>query len=69
MTSLEVHLGGYSLELGDERNCFNKSLAMPVSGEKSPKGLTVESRCGAVAVGLVCLLPPLSSGGALVASP
>jgi len=29
----------------------------------------VESRCGAVAVGLVCLLPPLSSGGALVTSP
>ena len=27
---------------------------------------TVESRCGAVAVGLVCLLPPLSSGGARV---
>ena len=30
---------------------------------------TVESRCGAVAVGLVCLLPPLSSGGARVTSP
>src|ERR1019366_9091834 len=28
--------------------------------------LPVESRCGAVAVGLVCLLPPLSSGGARV---
>ena len=27
----------------------------------------IESRCGAVAVGVVCLLPPLSSGGALVA--
>ena len=26
----------------------------------------VESRSGAVALGLVCLLPPLSSGGALV---
>jgi len=31
--------------------------------------LPVESRCGAVAVGSVCLLPPLSSGGALVTSP
>jgi hypothetical protein len=29
----------------------------------------VESRCGAVAVGSVCLLPPLSSGGARVTSP
>ena len=29
----------------------------------------VESRCGAVAVGPVCLLPPLSSGGARVTSP
>ena len=26
----------------------------------------VESRCGAVALGSVCLLPPLSSGGAQV---
>ena len=31
--------------------------------------LPVESRCGAVAVGPVCLLPPLSSGGARVTSP
>ena len=29
----------------------------------------VESRCGAVAIGSVCLLPPLSSGGARVTSP
>jgi hypothetical protein len=29
----------------------------------------VESRCGAVVVGSVCLLPPLSSGGAQVPSP
>ena len=29
----------------------------------------VESRCGAVAVGSVCLVPPLSSGGARVTSP
>jgi hypothetical protein len=32
------------------------------------KGL-VESRCGAVAVGRTYLLPPLSSGGALVVRP
>ena len=31
--------------------------------------LMVESRCGAVAVGRTCLLPPLSSGGALVVPP
>jgi xanthine permease XanP len=30
---------------------------------------TVESGCGAVAVGRACLFPPLSSGGALVARP
>ena len=30
---------------------------------------SVESRCGAVAVGERCLLPPLSSGGARVLSP
>ena len=29
----------------------------------------VESRCGAVIVGVVDLLPPLSSGGAQVTSP
>jgi hypothetical protein len=31
--------------------------------------LMVESRCGAVAVGRTYLLPPLSSGGALVVRP
>src|SRR6476620_7481353 len=31
--------------------------------------LMVESRCGAVALGSVCLLPPLSSGGARVTWP
>ena len=31
--------------------------------------LWVESRCGAVAVGRTCLLPPLSFGGALVVQP
>jgi hypothetical protein len=30
---------------------------------------SVESRCGAVVIGLVCLLPPLSSGGAQVPLP
>ncbi len=30
---------------------------------------SVESRCGAVAVGMGCLLPPLSSGGARVPKP
>ena len=31
--------------------------------------LLVESRCGAVALGRTYLLPPLSSGGALVVQP
>src|SRR5664279_5305073 len=35
----------------------------------SERELSVESRCGAVAVGSVCLLPPLSSGGARVTLP
>src|ERR1700722_11000895 len=30
---------------------------------------SVESECGAVALGQACLFPPLSSGGALVARP
>src|SRR6266404_1356488 len=35
-----------------------------------PQGqLLVESRCGAVALGRIYLLPPLSSGGALVVPP
>jgi hypothetical protein len=41
-----------------------------IGGESPGDGLpAVESRCGAVAVGPVCLLPPLSSGGARVTSP
>ena len=32
-------------------------------------GIGVESRCGAVALGRTYLLPPLSSGGALVVQP
>jgi hypothetical protein len=40
-------------------------------GEEIPVRMSamVESGCGAVAVGQACLLPPLSSGGALVARP
>jgi len=34
-----------------------------------PNCALVESRCGAVAVGRTYLLPPLSSGGALVVQP
>ena len=44
-----------------------------VSWESEPSRidgrLSVESGCDAVAVGPVCLLPPLSSGGAQVTSP
>jgi len=44
-------------------------------GKSGPPGnlyvgpLMVESRCGAVALGRAYLLPPLSSGGALVVPP
>src|SRR5271169_5189006 len=40
-----------------------------VTGDIYSQGMMVESGCGAVAVGRACLLPPLSSGGALVARP
>src|SRR5216684_8487920 len=40
------------------------------SRQKTPHAnRSVESGCGAVAVGSVCLLPPLSSGGAQVTLP
>ena len=38
-----------------------------ISGPSGP--LTVESRCGAVALGRTYLLPPLSSGGASIVPP
>jgi hypothetical protein len=48
-------------------------LIWKVSNEPIPADghrlLTVESGCGAVTLGRACLLPPLSSGGALVARP
>src|SRR5258708_3625660 len=40
-------------------------FAPPIADGQSP----VESRCDAVALGWVCLLPPLSSGGARITSP
>jgi hypothetical protein len=39
------------------------------SGARSGPTRLVESRCGAVALGRTYLLPPLSSGGALVVQP
>ena len=36
---------------------------------RSEMTLSVESRCGAVALGRTYLLPPLSSGGALMVPP
>ena len=62
--------------LGTKRLFTSLSREGPVSGGiaavqfaeiedfKGPE--SVESRCGAVALGSVCLLPPLSSGGAQV---
>jgi hypothetical protein len=46
-------------------------IALAERGERDPHKLAaatnlVESRCGAVALGCTYLLPPLSSGGALV---
>ena len=37
----------------------------PLVMVSAERPLMVESRCGAVALGSVCLLPPLSSDGAL----
>ena len=43
-------------------------MRLPASSREFVPGL-VESRCGAVALGSVDLLPPLSSGGAQVTEP
>ena len=43
------------------------SRALPRSTRERQE--SVESKCGAVAVGRTYLLPPLSSGGALVVQP
>src|SRR6266545_6909474 len=43
--------------------------AMTSNADKPEPTRMVESRCGAVAVGRTYLLPPLSSGGALVVRP
>jgi hypothetical protein len=43
--------------------------ALALGGLTETGLLLVESRCGAVALGRTYLLPPLSSGGALVVQP
>src|SRR5215831_11455818 len=55
--------GGYNAAYG--RKCPHKRPSRSAWDWLS----WVESGCGAVAVGRACLLPPLSSGGALVARP
>ena len=56
--------------VGKSRRVLDKSLkassSVVLTFGIGVKGLKVESRCGAVALGRVCLLPPLSSDGALV---
>jgi phage-related minor tail protein len=47
----------------------NRTSSRPAAAGPVGWLYTVESRCGAVALGSVCLLPPLSSGGARVTSP
>ena len=49
--------------------CKRRSAPLTFAGYRGEDTKRVESRCGAVAVGLVCLLPPLSSGGARVTLP
>ncbi|MDH6147097.1 hypothetical protein OKW46_001019 [Paraburkholderia sp. WSM4179] len=53
------------------RQTFVRPFARARSGVATLTSANVylRSRCGAVAVGSVCLLPPLSSGGARVTSP
>src|SRR4029077_19751766 len=57
----------------DKTQCeYNESAYTPNSRHSSGHRVSsfrVESRCGAVAVGRTYLLPPLSSGGALVVRP
>src|ERR1700681_4613282 len=47
--------------------CFREHFGSRVAEPPGP--FLVESRCGAVALGRTYLLPPLSSGGALVVPP
>ena len=47
-----------------QKPVWSEALACPLF-----HALQVESRCGAVALGRTYLLPPLSSGGALVVPP
>jgi hypothetical protein len=50
------------------RSCYGSLAPAPAFPEtRSERVRSVESRGGAVALGGACLLPPLSSGGALVA--
>ena len=53
--------------------CFKIKTSLPSSFSSSYRAsglvLSVESRCGAVAVGAAYLFPPLSSGGASIAGP
>jgi hypothetical protein len=47
----------------------NKLYRLPRARKGARWRILVESRCGAVALGRTYLLPPLSSGGALVVPP
>ncbi len=55
-----------------KRTRLNSAVSRGMTGSERQirrRPATVESGCGAVAVGLVCLLPPLSSGGAQLTWP
>jgi hypothetical protein len=55
-----------------EAGCLSMSAVPPIETVRSIRSCLsrrVESRCGAVALGRTYLLPPLSSGGALVVQP
>jgi hypothetical protein len=59
-------VGTQAAEEGDR---FTATRASDTGARSSQCLDPVESRCGAVIVGLGCLLPPLSSGGAQVPAP
>src|SRR5215469_14328142 len=58
-------LGAAEYETANDWNEFESGH----SASPNELSLPVESGCGAVVAGLVCLLPPLSSGGAQVTAP
>jgi hypothetical protein len=67
-SAIAAHVADAGIEARQDRLC--PLVAFPLHrGFSRARPNLVESRCGAVAVGRTDLLPPLSSGGALLVRP